>query len=1148
MTATGWPVLASLVREDLAAVPGPVLAAAEAAWARGPQDGQAQFLACLAALIAGEPRRALAHLDGSVQPPRVTAALTAWARQLDGNWYPGDVGGETTMELADAFVEPAPGQPTEELLEQVVRYGPLSLVTPRTLLETSLRNGAPAGAQQAVAVGGGNLDTLGAYAAAHGRGDLAIWTLLAGADLTRRAGLLPQSQQLLATARAQFAAVGDAPRLALTHLVEGDWYAAPGASPESLGWDLAPQPGPSPFGPADLPRAAAAYDVAAAVLGPVDVPRLRGALALRRAFLARGASDPQPRRRHLDEAAAAYAVAGDSAAAQLVAVHRLVADIDDGVLGAHALDLGSGWHRPGHGPVAGVLAWADSVGSRSWCVGLGRLLQRCGEEWDARGSAPRARVAYLAAVQLIAVEPRIPSRTFLTAVAHADTRNNLATNALLRLERGFGPLLADATGGGEFDFPQRLEAALVMVSALRDRSRGAAAPLAAARMTLLRDQLAEAVAQLRATLPPVAGPLPTTMAELQQVLTAAQGDGSWEAQAGRVPDAMTLMQHMQLQSADGTVAMADVLASLIRAEAAQRSGRPGDADRWFDQAVAAAGRPEAEPYLLPLALVSAYRLEEARTALRERPQLPDSLQLPLWLRAEGDAEAAATLDRMTAAGFVPADWRDRLTVAELALRRGDRAAARTALLEAVADFEDSVRLLLRDPERLDACDQPDVAALYTLLARTYLPLAGEPAPEEADESLAAAELVRALTEDVEDSAGSAETRRVWQRAAAEYAAVANRVLAGLPTATPEQRERSFAALDHADADLATAEHARDAEQPGVLLRRTARRVQPGPADIRRALPEGAVLLEYLAVGDDLLVWGMTRDTVRPVRQTVRLRTLAELVRRFHTSCAEGRGSGADLARLLVEPVADLVRAHPRVLVSPFGPLNLVPFHALPLDGAPLAATHVVSYLPRAGRLVADAPDLDRPTPAALPLVVGDPAFDPGAHPSLVPLPGSRLEAGAVAQALGVPPQDVLVGASASESEVARRLDRCDLLHVSSHGHLDELSPFASALVLAGTDELTVADIAGLRFATDLAVLTGCDTGRGNATLGGDVVGLSRALLRSGVGRAVVSLWPVDDWVAPVVMQRFYTGLAQRQPPAYALAEAQRAVRELSAEG
>src|SRR5690606_6435139 len=119
-----------------------------------------------------------------------------------------------------------------------------------------------------------------------------------------------------------------------------------------------------------------------------------------------------------------YQRAGDSAGVQLVAMHRLVADIDDGHLGQHALDLGGGWQPPARGPVADLLAWERTVGSRSWTVGLGRLLERCGSWWRTQGSAARARIGLLAAHHLISVDAEIPSRTLITALAYADTLGN----------------------------------------------------------------------------------------------------------------------------------------------------------------------------------------------------------------------------------------------------------------------------------------------------------------------------------------------------------------------------------------------------------------------------------------------------------------------------------------------------------------------------------------------------------------------------------------------------------------------------------------------------------------------------------------------------------------------------------------------------
>ena len=43
------------------------------------------------------------------------------------------------------------------------------------------------------------------------------------------------------------------------------------------------------------------------------------------------------------------------------------------------------------------------------------------------------------------------------------------------------------------------------------------------------------------------------------------------------------------------------------------------------------------------------------------------------------------------------------------------------------------------------------------------------------------------------------------------------------------------------------------------------------------------------------------------------------------------------------------------------------------------------------------------------------------------------------------------------------------------------------------------------------------------------------------------MWPVDDDVAPIVMDHFYAGLTDGQPPAQALAAAQRTVFALDAD-
>lgn len=1127
MTQLPWPATHSLLREELLDIPGAVF-------------GDPRVDAPLQAVLAGEPQRALALLAAQPPDPRSAVALTAWARQLDRNWYPGDVGAETAVATPDAFVEPQPGDhPAAFQLAMVVRRGPTDLRTPRTLMEMALRSGTTPGVQQALGYAAESVTTLTQYAIQTGQQALMPWLTLMRADFSRRACLQPDADLLLAQARQQAAYLQSPPRLALTYLVEGDWYAAPGSSPECLGWDLAPQNAPNPLPPRDLPRATALWDQADVLLAGWDVPRLRAALALRRAWQARLAGVPATQRQYLTLAQDLSRRAGDTAAYHLAVVHELVADIDDGRLGQHLLQLGGGWSQPQHGPVAELLQWAATAGSRSWCVGLGRLLQRCGDRWVAEGSAPRARVGYLAALPLISSDPSVPGRTLQTAVAHVDGRLNLAVNALLRLDRAFRT--PEPAGGNEdYAFAQLLEASASMIGALRDRTRGAAAGITADRMERLRDELEAARAATEERLGPLDGQLPRTMEELQAAVATMRGDGSLNASALAAADAVELMVRMQIVMASTQVTLVDVLIATTRAEAAQRAGVPAEAERWYAEARDRAARPGADPFLPALVEMSAGRKNAAGAALaRAGDEVSDDLQFQLWVQI-GDVErAAAALARLQAAGTPLSDWHSRLSIAELRLAQGDAAAAREELRQAAEAFTGSVGALLRDPDRLDACDQPDVAALFSLRARASLALG------DVTDSLVAAEEARQLVarerEAAEDETGWAD----WQRAAAEYAAVSNTVLARLATAAPDDESAAgFAALDDVDRRLAEAEHALDQRHPGILLRRAAPLPPPSIPDLQARLPGGAVCLEYLTVGDDLLGWAVTRDAVVPSRQAVRYRDLSVMVRSFHAGCSSGRAPDEQLSALLLAPFADLLRSHERVVVVPFGALNLVPFHALSFDGAPLGMSHVVSYALSLAAAVGGA-GLDGVVETSHPLVVGDPAFDTAARPHLKQLPGSRLEAETVAALLGVP--DPLIGDAATEPAVTARLEDCTLMHISSHGHLNELSPFSSSLVMAGVDELTVAELVGLRFATSLAVLTGCDTGRGNATLGGDVVGLTRSLLRGGVRQVVVSLWPVDDWVAPVVMQRFYDGLRQGRPAAYALAEAQRSVHALDAD-
>jgi len=78
------------------------------------------------------------------------------------------------------------------------------------------------------------------------------------------------------------------------------------------------------------------------------------------------------------------------------------------------------------------------------------------------------------------------------------------------------------------------------------------------------------------------------------------------------------------------------------------------------------------------------------------------------------------------------------------------------------------------------------------------------------------------------------------------------------------------------------------------------------------------------------------------------------------------------------------------------------------------------------------------------------------------------------------------------------------------------------------------------------VLSGCSTGRGRATLSGDLVGLAGSLLSGGVRDVIASLWPVDDVAGCLLMDRFYDVL-RTSPVPDALHQASSDIRRRSAQ-
>ncbi|HOX25446.1 MAG TPA: CHAT domain-containing protein [Candidatus Krumholzibacteria bacterium] len=121
----------------------------------------------------------------------------------------------------------------------------------------------------------------------------------------------------------------------------------------------------------------------------------------------------------------------------------------------------------------------------------------------------------------------------------------------------------------------------------------------------------------------------------------------------------------------------------------------------------------------------------------------------------------------------------------------------------------------------------------------------------------------------------------------------------------------------------------------------------------------------------------------------------------------------------------------------------------------------------------------------------------------------------------------------------------DLLHIAAHAETDAERPWNSALVFGAPgspSRLRAGDVAELRLAARLAVLTSCGSASGAVISGEGMVGPASGFVSAGVGTVVATLWPIEDRDAPAFSRRFYRELAQGRTAAEALQRTQQWLR------
>jgi CHAT domain-containing protein/tetratricopeptide (TPR) repeat protein len=335
-----------------------------------------------------------------------------------------------------------------------------------------------------------------------------------------------------------------------------------------------------------------------------------------------------------------------------------------------------------------------------------------------------------------------------------------------------------------------------------------------------------------------------------------------------------------------------------------------------------------------------------------------------------------------------------------------------------------------------------------------------------------------------------------------------------------------------------------------------------PGDVGSPLADGrTVLLEY-ALGDPhayLFVLSAGAASEPPLAVHRLDPDSAELVRLAHDLRA--RLAGRDMAfaepaarlyQALLSPAGDALRGARRVVIVPDGALWDLPFQALRApSGRFLIEDLAVSYAPSLS-VLRDMRTRPRAhaRPAGALLAIGNPDLGPGAarrapaallSSPLAPVPELETQVREIARLYDPGSTAVRVGVGAREAWLKAEAPHYRILHLASHGVLDDLSPLYSELVLASPaagdrDDglLEAREILDLDLGADLAVLSACETGRGRAGAGEGLIGMTWAFFVAGCPTTVASQWKVEAESTNRLMLAFHRELRSGKPPAEAL--------------
>jgi CHAT domain-containing protein len=316
--------------------------------------------------------------------------------------------------------------------------------------------------------------------------------------------------------------------------------------------------------------------------------------------------------------------------------------------------------------------------------------------------------------------------------------------------------------------------------------------------------------------------------------------------------------------------------------------------------------------------------------------------------------------------------------------------------------------------------------------------------------------------------------------------------------------------------------------------------------VQEFIPDRTTLVEYFITQQEVLAFVVSRRAavvVRSLASAGRVRGLQEeLSFQLEKFLLGPEFIGAHSQQILkttthylealyaalVEPLVGRIST-PHVIIVPHGSLHSLPFHSLYDGSRYLIDRFEITYAPSASvlRYCLEKPDVAD----VQPLIIG--VADANA-------PLVDFEISALRNIF--PEANILAGERANRDAFTEAAQHASFVHVATHSVFRQDNPMFSSFKLADA-YVTALDLFSMNCQTNLAVLSGCQSGLGQVGESDDLLGLMRGFLYAGARSLLMSLWSVSDESTVTLMKEFYKEWRMGASKARALQKAMLVVRD-----